>query len=86
MTESVCGAKFSETSAPCIVKAKPKNGHLAVATDVLGNLQARVFTAQQYASMVLAVIVCPSIRLSVCLSVRHVPVLYQTEAFLQPLN
>ena len=29
-----------------------------------------VFTARRYASAVLAVVVCPSVRLSVCLSVR----------------
>jgi len=32
-----------------------------------------LFTARRYASVVLAVVVCPSIRLSVC----HTPVLYQ---------
>ena len=40
-----------------------------------------VFTARRYASAVLAVVVCPSVRLSVCLSVRlsvcHKPVLYR---------
>ena len=36
-----------------------------------------VFTARRYASAVLAVIVCPSVRLSVCLSVCHKSELYK---------
>jgi len=36
-----------------------------------------IFTARRYASAVLAVVLCPSIRPSVCPSVRHTPVLYQ---------
>ena len=36
-----------------------------------------IFTARRYASAVLAVIVCPSVRLSVCPSVRHKSELYK---------
>jgi len=37
-----------------------------------------VFTTRRYASMVLTVIImCPSVCLSVRLSIRHTPILYQ---------
>jgi len=35
-----------------------------------------IFTARCYASAVLAMALCPSVRLSVCLSVRHKSVFY----------
>jgi len=38
-----------------------------------GNLQSVFFTARRYASVVFAVVVCPSVRLSV----RHKPALYR---------
>jgi len=40
----------------------------------------RIFTARRYASTVYAVVVshvCPSVRPSICLSVRHKSVFYQ---------
>ena len=36
-----------------------------------------LFTARRYASAVYAVVVCPSVRLSIRPSVRYKPVLYQ---------
>ena len=40
-------------------------------------VQDFIFTARRYASAVLAVIVCPSVRPSVRLSVRHKSELYK---------
>ena len=77
------GAPYSPPKLPLPVDRSPApNTSLIpgpVRPTMLNGIRIRsaVFTARRYTSAVLAVVVCLSVRVSVCLSACHKPVLYQ---------